>query len=1210
MRLRPVIAVLALAFAMSTTAAPKIEKPKQRWQPAHVVVKYKAGFAPAAEKHGLKSAKKVFGKFKLKGKAKQYADRRGLDRVYLLELKKDNVEEAVAALNADPSVEYAEPNWVLSLPAVPNDPSFGVQWGLQKIGAPSAWDTTTNGAGVVVGVVDSGIELTHPDLVANLWTNPGEVAGNGIDDDGNGFVDDIHGWNFADDLADPTDLAGHGTRVAGVIAATGNNATQVTGVAWTAKLAALKIGDSLIYVEAAVQAVEYANMMGFRITTNSWGWNEGGQSFLLDDVVAAAEAAGHLFIAGAGNDGHDNDQIPCYPSHYTNPNVISVTATDESDALAWFSNYGFSSVDLAAPGTNIDTTSLGGTHVTASGTSFATPFVAGAAALYWTANPSLTPAQVRDALMLRSDPLPSLHGRTVSGGRLNIANLFDSDAVAPNAIGDLTGVNTSHRSVTIRFTATGDDGAAGRAARYDVRVSAAPITAANFDSATPLIREPQPQTPGTLELFKLSGLAPSSTYYIAVRALDNAGNASALSNVASFTTQRMAILFDDNVEAGSRWTVTGSDGIGGPALWRIASGPMSDSAAWNYNRDLDSGTSYDTGAPNWGALTSRNLDLTQARDTRLRFRQHVWTDRHLGEDLAQVQVSANGGAWTTLLAKQTTLYDMIGEELDLSAYDGQHIRIRFFIDTVDARRNSLPGWVLDDIVVDATSANAAASATIDALPSIVEDQPATLTATASDPEGAALEYKWSFGDGRFAYTTTPSVTHTWRREGSYNVTLVVYDGSTSSDTASVTAVPVPVNDRPVAALKMSAPPPYLENALIYLNDFHSTDEEGAPLIFHFDYGDGSTYTTSPGMVVPHTWTTPGTYTITMTADDGAQLSLPVTLTIDIVEASNDKPVARISTSSSGVHPNENVTFDGSASTDEETAVVSYQWTFPDGSTASGPTVSKSFNSGAQNVTLTVMDQTGIASTAATTEVRVCGGADAHLFARTRFTCPGGTAALGIQVRSGFLPMTLTWSDGFVQQLTSTTNGLGERLVTPSADTTYSLVSMTDFLGCAGTVNTTPLQVQLASATLAASTIKNCPGQPTQLNPQLKGDGPWTLTWSDGYVQQIPLQGDARRIVTPAATTTYSIASATCASCPTGTTAVVSGSVTVETMEPLSATVTGGGISCNGSGAPVTVTISGGEPPFLVYWTNMGAMSTSSRTVTAYFSPSTVTTYTP
>jgi len=1194
--------ILALCAVAATAETPKNNSRKERWVPGQVLVKYRSGFAPEGGKHGINRSKKAFDRFRLKGKAQQHAAARGLDRVYVIEV--DDVHAALARFAKDPNIEYAEPNWVIELSAVPNDPSYSAQWSLDKIGAPAAWDTATSGSGVVIGVVDTGIDLTHPDLAANLWTNPGEIAANNIDDDGNGFIDDVHGWDFASDDADPTDTNGHGTMVAGVIGAVGNNATGVSGVAWTAKLAALRIGTGTASVYAAVEAIQYANAMGFRITSNSYGWWEGGQSFLFDDVIAAAEAQGNLFVAAAGNEGHDNDQLPAYPSHYDNANVISVTATTASDALWSSGNYGARSVDLGAPGVAIETTARGGGYTNGSGTSFAAPLVAGAAALYWTANPSLTAAQVRDALLLHSEPVPTLNQTTVSGGRLSLSNLFDTETTAPDAISDVTVLDTTFRSVTLRFTASGDDGATGRAARYDVRVSTSPLNASNWAQATQLAGEPIPALPGTLENFRLTGLDASTTYYLGVRAIDNAGNSGALSNVVTFTTTRAAVLFDDNVEGGARdWTVAGTDGNGGAALWHIRNGE------WSYAKP--NGGTYDTGAANSGTLTSRAIDLTSATDARLQFRHDLWTQRTWGRDVAQVQVSVDGGAWQTVLLKLSTDYEHRTESIDLSAYDGHSIRVRFAFDTVDSVSNAYPGWQVDDVRVEATSANAPPVAVIGA-PAVTEDQAATLTSSgSSDPEGASLEYKWSFGDGTFVYTNATSIAHTWTREGTYTVALTAFDGSNSSDPVTVTITPVPVNDPPMAVVSMSAGslPPYLEETNIYVNHFGSSDEEGAPLTCRYDYGDGRTLDqVCVGSLTPHQWMTPGTYTITLIVNDGVQDSLPGTRTITIQEASNDKPVARVG-GPYDAHPNETVTLDGTASSDEETSVASYLWTFPDGTTSAAPQPAKAFaTSGNHDVSLVVTDQTSVASTPATARVRVCGGATASFFSNPIYTCPGGTAKVGVNVGSAILPLTLTWTDGYVQQITSLFNGYyAERVVTPSGPATYNLATLTDFLGCAGTVGTTTANVGFATATLSGSrTI--CRGQSTTLEAQFTGNGPFNVTWSDGFTATYT-NGFGTHTVAPTETTVYSISSMTCASCPPGTTGVTTGTYTVNVVDPVSALMSGGGNSCNGSAVAVTVTISGGVPPYSVQWSDGSVVSTATNTATRFFTPAATTTYT-
>ena len=345
-----------------------------------------------------------------------------------------SMEQALAALRADPNIEYAEPNYLLHADVVtPNDGDFSVLWGLHNIGqsggtvdadidGPEAWEVTTGGE-VVVGVIDSGIDMAHPDLAANMWVNPGEIAGNGVDDDGNGYVDDVYGWDFINNDNDPFDDYGHGTHVAGTIGAVGDNGTGVTGVAWQVKLMALKFldneGDG--FTSGAIEALEYATAMGAHLTNNSWGG--GGYSQSLKDAIAA----GHLFMASAGNDGENTEVIPHYPSGFDLANIVSVAATDRWDNLASFSNYGLVSVDLGAPGAAIWSTVPGVGYGYKSGTSMATPHVAGVAALVLAQNSALTPAQVKARLLDRADPVASLSGVTVTGARLNAASAAGPD---------------------------------------------------------------------------------------------------------------------------------------------------------------------------------------------------------------------------------------------------------------------------------------------------------------------------------------------------------------------------------------------------------------------------------------------------------------------------------------------------------------------------------------------------------------------------------------------------------------------------------------------------------------------------------------------------------------------------------------------------------------------------------------------------------------
>jgi subtilisin family serine protease len=281
--------------------------------------------------------------------------------VQQVKLPKDmTVEAALEMFHNDPDVEYAEPNYLRYATATtPNDTFYSNLWGLDNAGdtdidAPEAWDITTGNSNVVVAVLDSGVDYNHPDLSNNMWRNVGEIAGNGLDDDGNGKVDDVRGWDFVDDDNDPIDSYDHGTHVAGTIAAEGNNGTGITGVVWTAQIMVLRFLDAFGSgsVADAVEAIDYAIEKGARVINASYG--SYAYSIAERDAIVRARNAGILFVAAAGNDNWNNDSgTRHYPSSYDLANIIAVAATDQSDSRAYFSNYGATSVDVAAPGTSI-----------------------------------------------------------------------------------------------------------------------------------------------------------------------------------------------------------------------------------------------------------------------------------------------------------------------------------------------------------------------------------------------------------------------------------------------------------------------------------------------------------------------------------------------------------------------------------------------------------------------------------------------------------------------------------------------------------------------------------------------------------------------------------------------------------------------------------------------------------------------------------------
>lgn len=346
-----------------------------------------------------------------------------------------NLNAAAARLLRSPGVVSVQPNYYYRLLQTPDDPRFpeSGMFGLPAISAPLAWDMATGSRDVVVAVVDTGMRYTHEDLAANVWTNPGEIDANGIDDDGNGFIDDVHGYDFFFNDPDPLDENGHGTHVTGTIGAVGNNGLGVVGVNWAVSLMAVKIfsptgnGTTTAMV---LNAYNYIRMMkqsgvNIRVTNNSFGGCDENCGFdqAMKDAIDALGDADILNIFAAGNGNADIDAAPFFPASYTSPSVVSVASSTSLDTRSGFSNFGVESVDLSAPGTVILSTTFGAddTYGIMSGTSMATPHVTGAAALLAAAHPELSAASIKATLLNNVDPLPDWMGIVKTGGRLNVA---------------------------------------------------------------------------------------------------------------------------------------------------------------------------------------------------------------------------------------------------------------------------------------------------------------------------------------------------------------------------------------------------------------------------------------------------------------------------------------------------------------------------------------------------------------------------------------------------------------------------------------------------------------------------------------------------------------------------------------------------------------------------------------------------------------------
>ena len=344
-------------------------------------------------------------------------------------------ELAVRSLSSSEIVALAEPNFIYHALKTPNDSNYSALWGMNNtgladkdgqrglsgvdIGAEKAWDITTGSKDVVVAVIDTGVDFSIPDLTENAWTNLAEKNGKpGIDDDANGYVDDIHGYDFANDKGDSTDDHGHGSHCSGTIGGRGNDGAGVAGVSWSVSIMGVKFLDASGSgtLANAIRAIDYARKNGAKVMSNSWGG--GGVSEILKKTIEDTKAADMLFVAAAGNEGGDNDTTPTYPASYPVDNIIAVAAVDNRGQLASFSNFGANTVHIGAPGVNILSTIPKGFDIY-SGTSMATPHVVGVAALLLASNPHESYTIIKRKILSSARPTHALKGRVVSGGMLD-----------------------------------------------------------------------------------------------------------------------------------------------------------------------------------------------------------------------------------------------------------------------------------------------------------------------------------------------------------------------------------------------------------------------------------------------------------------------------------------------------------------------------------------------------------------------------------------------------------------------------------------------------------------------------------------------------------------------------------------------------------------------------------------------------------------------
>ncbi|NRQ42559.1 S8 family serine peptidase [Rheinheimera sp. YQF-2] len=658
-----------------------------------------------------------------------------------------NRDHLIKKLAANPAVEVAEPDYPVKALATPDDPRFGELWGLHNTGqsggtagadikAVEAWDISTGSQDIIIGVIDSGMDYNHPDLIDNRWVNPGSLPGS------------TYGYSTLNAEQDPMDSDSHGTHVAGTIGASGNNATGVVGVNWNVTLLPCQfLGPTGGSTAGAIECINYFTDLklnhgvDIKATNNSWGG--GGFSETLRAAIQSGGDAGILFIAAAGNDGVDADSTPMYPAAYDLDVIVSVASTDRNDNLSIFtngaSNYGLTSVDLGAPGSAILSTIPGGGYASYSGTSMASPHVAGAAALLWSVNPDITPLEMKAILMDSGDSLPALEGKTVSGKRVNLVNAMVEADPTP--------------SFKLTLAPRTQQITAGDAAQYTLDIG----NIADWMGDVALSVDVQPA---------LEGVSLSAT-------TAQPGQTLTLDVVTSAETAWGSYQF----------TVTGTDSTSGELVKSVNASlsvlpqglqdyPYSNATPVELPDNNADGIESVITVPQSGNVFGTDVGVNIT---------HTWRGDLL------VKLRSPEGTEHTLHNRTGGSADDLVQNWQLDSFNGESMQGDWTLvvsDNASLDTGTLNSWNLTLTALSDDGTPPGPVAPVAAFSFATSGLSVNFSDMSTDADDDISSWSWDFGDGNVSADANP--THSYAAAGSYNVSLTTTDATGLSDTAEQT----------------------------------------------------------------------------------------------------------------------------------------------------------------------------------------------------------------------------------------------------------------------------------------------------------------------------------------------------------------------------------------------------------------------------------------